>query len=70
MVYNRNYSDINASLWAPNFALPTVGSTLWEVERGHFMADCDIGEMFLNFMLSGEVRYFCGVYVTNGRTEE
>ena len=70
MVYNRTYSDINSSLWAPNFSLPTVRSNLWEVERGTFMADCDIAEMFLNFILSEEVRYFCAVYVTNGRTEE
>ena len=28
MVYNRTLSGSNSSLWAPNFALPTVGSTL------------------------------------------
>ena len=28
MVYNITASGLNTSLWAPHFALPTVGSTL------------------------------------------
>ena len=34
------------------------------------MADRDIGEMFLKFMLSEKVMPFCGMYVSNVRTEE
>ena len=34
------------------------------------MSDQDIGEMFLEFMLSDEVRSFCGVDITNVRKEE
>ena len=34
------------------------------------MADCDIGEMFINFMLSEEVRLFCGTDVTNASRED
>ena len=34
------------------------------------MTDHDIGEMFLNFIFSKEVRSFCGVDVTNLRIEE
>ena len=56
MMYNGTYSGLNSYLWAPNFALHTVGTTLWAVERGTLMSDCDIGEMFLNFMLSEKVR--------------
>ena len=37
MVYNGNSSGLNSSLWAPNFDLHTVRSTLWAVERGNFM---------------------------------
>ena len=55
MVYNSKSSGINSSFWAPHFALPTVRSTLRAVERGTFMAERDIGEIFLNFMLSEEV---------------
>ena len=47
-----------------------VGSTLRKVEKGTFMADLDIGEMFLNFMLSKEVRLFCGVVAMNVRKKE
>ena len=70
MVYNWNYSGIYSSLWAPHFALPEVWSALQAVERVTFMAYSDIGGIFLNFMLSEEVRLFCGVDVTNVRTEE
>ena len=48
MVYNGTLRILNSSLWEPHFALPTVGSTLWAVERGTFIAECDIGEIFSN----------------------
>ena len=70
MVYNRISSGLNSYIWATHFALPTVGSTIWAVKRGMIMSDRDIGEMFLNFMLSEEVRSFYGVDITNVRTEE
>ena len=70
MVYNGSSSEINSSFWAPHFALPTAESTLWAVERGNFMADRDIGEMFIKFMLSEEVRSFYEVDVTNVITEQ
>ena len=70
MMYNRKLSGLNSSLWAHNFALTIVGSTLRVVEMGTFMADRDIGEIFINYMLSEEVRSFCGVDITNVRTEE
>ena len=70
ILYNRNTRGLNSSLWAPRFYLTTVESTLWAVERGTFTSDRDIGEIFMNFMLSDEVRSFCGVDVTNLRTEE
>ena len=70
MVYNRTYSGLRSSLWEPHFALPKVGSTLQAVERGTLMADRDIGEMLLNFMLSKELRSFYGMDITNVRKEE
>ena len=66
MLYNGTSSGLNSSLWADNFDLPTVGSILWAVERGNFMADRDIGEMFLDHILSEEVR----LDITNVSTEE
>ena len=40
--------------------LSTVISTFRAVDRFKYMADRDIGEIFLNFMLSEEVRPYCG----------
>ena len=34
------------------------------------MADREIGEIYLNLMLSEEMRNFCGVDVYNASTEE
>ena len=70
ILYNGTSSGIKSSPWAPPFALLTVRSTLWAVERGNFMVDRDMGEMFINFMLREEVRSFCGVDITNVRIEE
>ena len=46
MVYNGTYSGMNTSLCAPHFYLPTVGYTLCAVEKGTFMEDQDIGQIF------------------------
>jgi hypothetical protein len=50
MVYNGTSSRMNAHLWAPWFALPTICALLRAFEMDTFMADSYIGEMFLNFM--------------------
>jgi hypothetical protein len=61
MVYDGTKSGLNAVLWAPWFPLPTIDSLLRNVEAGTWMADNDVGEMFLNFILHESVRTFCGV---------
>ena len=68
MVYNGVSSGLNNAMWDPHFALPTVRHTLMETEDGTYMADRDIGEMFLNFMLSKDVRHYCRVNISNVRT--
>ena len=45
-----------------------VTSTLRVLKRGELVADRDIGEMFLKFTFSEEVRPFCGVVISNVRT--
>ena len=47
---------MNTSLWDPHFGLPMVRSDLHAVDKVTFMADRDIGYMFLNFMLIEEVK--------------
>jgi hypothetical protein len=64
MVYNGTSCGLNDAVFAPWFALPTMDSHLRAVDVGTFMADCDIGEMFLNFMLDVNIREFAGVDLT------
>ena len=51
MVYNGTYSGLNTYLCAPHLALSTVCSTIWEVERGTYMAEWGIGDMSLNLIV-------------------
>jgi hypothetical protein len=64
MVYDRTKSGLNELLWAPWFPLLTVDSLLRCVEPGTWMADNDVREMFLNFVLHGRVQALCGVDLT------
>ena len=70
MIYNMTYSGLNSSIWEHHFVLPTVGSALQAVERGAFVVDRDIEDIFLNFLLRKKFTLFCGVDVSNLRTEE
>ena len=64
MVYDATRSWLNKAVWAPWFPMPTVVSRLWSVVAGTFMTDCDVEEMFLNFMLEPELRPYAGVDLT------
>lgn len=44
--------------------MPTIDLHLQAIDVGTFMVDCDISEMFLNFMLDPEIRPFAGVDLT------
>ena len=61
MVYDVTSSGLNDAVWFPWFPRPTVETILRVVEGGTYMADCDIGEMFLNFMLEPRLRPYAGV---------
>jgi hypothetical protein len=73
IVYDGSVSGLNDVLWVPRSMLPSVHSHLRAVENGTFMAEVDIGEMFLNFMLHAGVRPFAGVdgsHYFPGETDE
>jgi hypothetical protein len=55
MVYDGSVSGLNDAMWMPRFVLPTLNTHLRSVEAGTFLADIDVGEMFLNFMLHDSV---------------
>jgi hypothetical protein len=65
MVYNGTSSGMNAHFWAPWFALPTICALMRALELDTFMADSDIGEMFLNFMLEERCAILEGVYLNH-----
>jgi hypothetical protein len=67
MVYNGTSSGLNHVLWVPSFPLPTVNTLLRSVHPGTRMADTDLGEMFLNFVLHESLRELAGVDVTHYR---
>ena len=61
MVYDGTISSLNECMWVPRFPLPNVNSHLRAVDEETHMADVDLGEMFLNFMLHESVRSLAGV---------
>ena len=64
MVYDGTRSGLNAVLWAPNFGLPTMRSHMRMVSFETELGDLDMGEMFLNFMLSMSIRPYAGIDLT------
>ena len=64
MVYDATCSGLNQAVWTPWFPMPTVLSPLRAVVAGTIMSDCDVGEMFLNFMLEPKLRPYAGVDLT------
>jgi hypothetical protein len=64
MVFDGTKSGLNDSIWIPGFGLPTVRTHLRAVDKNTFMADVDVGEMFLNFHLHEVIQAFAGVDVT------
>jgi hypothetical protein len=70
MVYDGSKSGLNAALWAPWFALPTVLEMARTVLPGYWCADNDYGEMFLNFPLHKDLQQYCGVDLSQIFDEE
>jgi hypothetical protein len=63
-VYDASVSGLNDVIWVPRFPLPTIATHLRAVGRGTYMADLDVGEMFLNFNLHSQLQEVCGVDLT------
>ena len=70
MVYNATSSGLNEVTFAPWFALPTIESHLRGVEAGTYMADNDVGDMFLNFLLDKNIRAYAGIDISGLFPEE
>jgi hypothetical protein len=61
MVYDATKSGLNSAPWVPSFTLPTVETLLDLLSSSSWMADLDMGEMFLNFPLDLKVQPYCGI---------
>jgi hypothetical protein len=65
MVYDASItSGLNDAVWVPRFVLPTINTHLRSVGPPTYMGDIDVGEMFLNFILTEELRCLAGVDLT------
>jgi hypothetical protein len=65
LVYNGTSSGLHSHLWAPWFALPTICALPRALKIETFMADSDIREMFLNFILEEICARLAGVDLTH-----
>jgi hypothetical protein len=65
LVYDGLVSGLNMSIWVPCFFLPTIRTHLRAVDEDTYMADVDIGEMFLNFVLHRQLKVLAGVDLTH-----
>ena len=63
IVYDATACGLNAALWAPNFALPSIDSVLRNSDSRTWFSDIDLGEMFLNYFLDEDLREYAGVDV-------
>jgi hypothetical protein len=61
MVYDATKSGLNQALWAPSFSLPSTEALTDLLDASAWMADMDMGEMFLNFPLDPLIRPYCGL---------
>jgi hypothetical protein len=64
MVYEGSVSGLNDAMWVPRFVLLTINTHLRAVEEQTYMADLDVGEMFLNSILHEDLRSVSGVDLT------
>ena len=64
IVYDTTCLGLNKAVWAPWFLMSTVAPHLRSVVSGTLMSDCDVEEMFLNFMLESKICPYVGVDVS------
>jgi hypothetical protein len=58
-------SSLNDAMWMPRFVLPTLNTHLRSVEAVTFLADINVGEIFLNFIKRELVCVYAGVDLTS-----
>ena len=61
IVYDGTANHLNSKIWVPSFWLPTVDTLIRALDKNSWLADRDIGDMFLNFQLHHSVVPYTGV---------
>jgi hypothetical protein len=61
MVYDGTKCGLNSVIWTPWFSLPTIEEHLRAIVPGTYMADLDVGEQFLSFILTEDLQPYAGV---------
>jgi hypothetical protein len=70
LVYDGSVGVFNLTIRVPRFFLPTIRTHLRAVDANTYMADVDIGEMFLNFILHKDLQALAGVDLSHYFTGE
>jgi hypothetical protein len=65
IVYDGTVSGLNECIWVPRFVLSTVKTHLRSVDEDTYMADVDVGDCFLNFILHKDLQELAGVDLTH-----
>ena len=64
MVYDTTANKLHEAVWVPTFWLPTIDSLLC-AGLTSWMTDRDVGDMFLNYLLHGDMMLFTGTDLTS-----
>jgi hypothetical protein len=64
IVHDGTKSGLNDAMWAPWFSLPSIETHLRCVDANSFLGDIDVGYMFHNFMLHGDLQAYAGIDLT------
>ncbi len=67
LVYDGSVNGLNDAMWMPRFVMHTLNTHLRSIEAGTFLADINVGEMFLNFILHELVQEHPGIRTLNRR---
>jgi hypothetical protein len=70
IIYDATASSLNEAVWAPSLWLPTIDSLVRLLDSSSWMADRDIGDMFLNFQLHESTWSYAGVDIQPIMTSE
>jgi len=65
MVYDGTVSGLNDAIWVPRFGMSTMETHFRSLKPGTYMADVDVGECFLNFVLHEAIHPLAGVDLTH-----